>query len=162
MSIDTIALFEVPDAKPAVDTILECALTMPGVLCRVDERFGTFWLPKEWKYDGSHLLGPGGFSIRPKGRIVTVYHLLRFSTFTQQAEDGRIVLDAFHFIGRVIGSAEMIVCHELLPCEGNDLNMIAEHITNVIGPSAASLDELGKSSAFQARCWMRLSVRATD
>src|SRR5436305_8553131 len=126
MSIDTFVLFEVPDAKQAVDTIRERALTMPDALCRVGERFAKLWNPKEWKYGGpADLYGPGGFCISAKGRIVEVYHLLRFlHGFTHQDEDGRIVLDAFHFIGRVMGSREMIVAHELLPYDGDDLSMI--------------------------------------
>ena len=161
MSIDTVALFEVPDAKQAVDTILERTSSMPDALCRVGERFAKLWIPKEWKYDGpADLNGPGGFRISANGRIVTVYHLLRFFYgFTHQDEDGRIVLDAFHFIGRVIGSLEMIVGHELLPYDGDDLHMIAESLTTKIGPPAANWGELDNSSEFQPRCWMRLSLR---
>ena len=160
MSIDTVALFQVPDAKQAVDTIRECASTMPDALCRVGERFAKRWLAKEWKFDlPDRLVGPGGFFIQAEGRIVNVYHLLKFYVFTQQGEDGRCVLDAFHFIGGVIGSAEMIVLHELLPIDGDDLNKIAEHLTNRIGPPATDWAELDNSVQFQARCWMRLSVR---
>src|ERR1051326_4712057 len=97
MSIDTIALFEVPDAKQAVDTILECALSMPDALCRVGERFGKRWTVKkwEWKDHGPHfgesLYGPGGFSISigAENRIVEVWHVLRFSAFAHQVEEGQ-------------------------------------------------------------------------
>jgi hypothetical protein len=161
MSIETIALFEVPDAKQAVNKISECAATMPDALCRVGERFAKWWRPKQWKYQSpDELVGPGGFSIRAEGRILNVHHALKFYVFAQQGEVGRCVLEAFQFLGRVIGSDEMIVCHELLPYKGDGIDMIAEYLTNKFGPAAKDWAELENSDTFHARCWMRLSVGA--
>jgi hypothetical protein len=168
MSTDTVALFEVADASRALEAIRECATTtMPEPLRRLAERYldserrtgHCLWTPKEWKYqEPGNLVGPGGFSIRARGRIVHVYQRMRYSAFTDQREEGPLVLSAFYFMCRLVGSNEMLLMHEILPCEGADLDTICESLMNKIGPPAKNWAELSASDLFEPRCWMRLRV----
>jgi len=160
MSTDTIAIFEVPDGHAALETIRRFATTTtPSPLSAVGQRYLERWRPQEWEYDGhDNLLGPGGFSIRAEGGIVEVYHLLRYQTFAVQGEDGRLVLDAFHFIGRLIGSNAMIIIHELLPHEGQNLNAASETLRDRIGPPATDWKELHSSDLYEAGCWIRVEI----
>ena len=159
MSTDTVALLEVPDARAALQSIFDSATTTkPDPLCAVEERYSEQWRIKEWKYDQpDNLLGPGGFSIRAKGRIVEVYHLLRYSTFTMQGEDGILVMNALQFICHLIGSDKMIIMHELLPWEGADLRAITENVRKKIGPPAKDWKELSTSNLYEPGCWIIIS-----
>jgi hypothetical protein len=160
MSVDTLAFFEVTDAIRALEVIRECAATAsPDPLCKVGERFSEYWNAKEWEYTATdELIGPGGFLIKAKGRIVRVYHLLHYSTFTEQGEAGRLVLNAFCFMCRLVGSNEMLLMHEILPCEGTNLDAICEGLIGEIGPPAKDWDELHRSGSFEPRCWLRLRL----
>jgi hypothetical protein len=160
MSTDTQALFEVADAVRALEVIRECATTtMPDPLRRVSERFAKYWNPKEWEYHAhDNLVGPGGFSIRAKGRIVEAYHLLPYNIFTQQDEDGRRLLSAFYFLCRLVGSHEMLLMHEILPWEGQDLDTICKVLVDKIGPPAKDWAELSRSEYSEPRCWLRLGL----
>lgn len=70
----------------------------------------------------------------------------------------RLVLSAFYFMCRLVGSHEMLLMHELLPWEGVDLDTICGHLVDKIGPPAKDWAELNGSDLFQPRCWLRLRL----
>lgn len=160
MSMDTIALFEVPDAQVALRTIYNCAMhEQPTSICAASERFIDNWKIRAWQYDNeNNLTGPGGFSLRADGKLVEVYHLLKFSVFATQEDDGRLVLGALYELGQIIDASEMILMHELLGPEGGNLNAAYESLCKQIGPPAKDFSELASFEHFKPGCWMKLHI----
>lgn len=160
MSTDTIALYEVENSENALKLILSNITNSDlPTFDKAEKLFSSLWLENEWKFDeGKDLESPSGFHISGKGKIVSAYHLLRYSSFTLQEENGKIVKEAFEIIGRIIGAKRMLIHHELLPINGDGLDEISENLTNNIGVAAKSWDELHDADYFDEKCWLMAEI----
>jgi len=88
MSTDFIALMDrrrpLADAPWLAERLAEDTTAVSALI----ERYAKYWRPNSWIVQQSRvtsrpeLLGPGGFRLDFGEHTVTIYHMMRFSTFT--------------------------------------------------------------------------------
>ena len=161
MSLDTIAIFDVPAPLEPI-ALLERLATEPALAALVP-RFGASWTVTDWTVQPSEsdprvidLLGPGGIVLRLGRRSVEVYHLLRFSTFAAAGEDHVVVRRAFRAIARIVGSRRAVYTHELAPADQDPdegIDAVIANLTTAVGPASRTFAELAAAENYRAGCW---------
>lgn len=161
MSLDTIAIFDVPTPLEPI-ALLERLATEPALAALVP-RFGPQWTVTDWTVQPSSsdprvidLLGPGGLVLRLGRRSVEVYHVLRFSSFAAGGEDHAAVRRAFRAIARIVGSKRALYTHELAPADQDPdqgVDEVIANLTSVVGPASRTFAELASAENYRAGCW---------
>jgi len=161
MSLDTIAIFDVPTPLEPI-ALLERLATEPALAALVP-RFGPQWTVTDWTVQPSSsdprvidLVGPGGIVLRLGRRSVEVYHLLGFAAFAAGGEDHVVVRRAFRAIARIVGSSRAVYTHELAPADQDPDEGTEEVIANLrtsAGPASRTFAELAKAKNYRAGCW---------
>lgn len=155
MSIDTNVIFAVNDGKKKLEHLHHVISTkMPDPICKVAERFIDQWPEKSWTLIDDELNGAGGFSFNIYDNEIIGYHIMRFWSFSSNDDDAKLVLNAFHCIAHILNCDRFIVCHELLPTSGNNLDEIIQNLKNTIGEPASNWDELHKCEIYEKHSWM--------
>lgn len=159
MSIDTIALLDVtkPDLTP--ELLLETLAADSQFAIELIERFRPAWLPQECGFDGrpaagdGTILRPGGFALRWQGRILDVYHVMRFGTFIGDAWCRDALREACRHLATLTGSGAVLYTHELMPHRGANLQEIAEWLRSHIGASARDFSGMRTADDFGSGAW---------
>ena len=161
MSLDTIAIFDVP--TPLEPMTLLGRLSAEPALAALVPRFGLEWEVTDWSAQPStsdprvvDLVGPGGIVVRLGRRSVEVYHLLRFSSFAAGGADHEVVRRAFRAIARIGGSRRAVYTHELAPADRDPdegVDAVIENLSSVVGPASQTFAELATAQNYRAGCW---------
>lgn len=159
MSIDTNVIYVVDDGRKQLLHLYEVICKqMPDPIMRVCERYLDKWRIKSWTLVDNELLGAGGFTFEADGKVITGYNTMKYYYFTLQNEDGKLLLDAFDYIGQVMGVSQYIICHELLSIEGTNFEEIVANLKREIGLPAKDWSELNESDTFGAASWLIVDV----
>jgi hypothetical protein len=131
----------------------------PSEIAAVVERYRARWRVQSWTCEASQktgesdLLGPGGFSFRFPGQLVSVYHLIPFSVFASDPDARDQLRRVWSLIATLLGSSRALYTHELMPYEGATLRQIEEGLRVRIGPPAENFDELAQAEYYGPRAW---------
>jgi hypothetical protein len=159
MTTHTQAYLDVAVSTTSAERLLNVLRSRSDFAAELIERYRDRWLPKTWELDPQSangeptLWGPGGFGIRFVGRIAQVSHMMPYGTFTGDASSRHALREACHTIAGLVGSTRVLYTHELMPCEGEDLQAIADWLHTNIGPPAADLSELHAAEYYGPRAW---------
>lgn len=158
MSIDFIALFDIPSQEVNPESLLERVIAAPEFAADLVERYRNAWQVKDWRLEkleamGSDLLGPGGFAIRFHPQTLEMYHMMRFKTFTGDTASRKDLREACQIMARLVGSSRVIYTHELMPYEGEGLLQIEIGLRERIGPPADTFEELHNAELYGPRAW---------
>lgn len=161
MSTDTLVFFD----TDGVDTgalVTQLRAGVPAIRA-VEERYRNQWRVEHWhRPEGTpDLLGPGGFHLRVSSRLVTLYHLTRFSSFTHDDEARALLLTACRSLAVLLGATRMLVTHEMMPAEGLSLDDVAASLQSAIGPPAPDLAALQAAQHFGAHAWWLCELTAS-
>jgi hypothetical protein len=157
MTIDTEAIFDVGRCE-GLDWLLFKLEGMPSFIYDLGE-YRPYWQPQKWAVrqdspmTGPHLVGPCGFSIQTAEGILTLYHMMRFSTFTSDVGARQSLRRSCMMLADMVGSPKMICTHELMRREGTSIAMIASWMEREIGPPAVTFEELRQAEYFGPRAW---------
>ena len=158
MSTDFIALFDAStDVTPK--SLLARLAADPRFGAGVIDHYRELWLPKTWVVDtphamgGQELLGPGGFAIRAKPKMIELYHMMPFRTFASDPESRDALRRSCMLVADAAGSARAIYTHELMPYDGAALDEIEGGLRAGVGPPASSFEELREAEYYGPRAW---------
>jgi hypothetical protein len=157
VSLDTRALFSLDERFLGLPWLRdELAKEPPAIRAVVDE-YRHRWQPQEWAVGpGGDLLGPGGFSIRVGQRGLSLWHLLRFSTFAGEKRERDLLRRACLVIANLVHSPKAIFMHELLPdgfYEGLDFAGCEATLRAEFGAPACTFEELLAAGDWGRGCW---------
>ncbi len=161
MSLDTIAIFDVPTPVEPI-SLLDRLATDPALTALVP-RFASNWTVTDWTLQPSEsdprvidLIGPGGIVLRLGRRSLEVYHMLPFSSFAAAGEEHGLVRRAFRAIARMIGSRRAVYTHELAPADRDPdegVDEVIANLTSAVGPASTTFAELATAQNYRAGSW---------
>jgi hypothetical protein len=126
MSTDVIALFDAPAGPAVLELLLTRFRADSSELAELIEIYGGSWRPKAWSIErlspagDPELVGPGGFGMNYDPKILTVYHMMRFQTFTDDQRSQALLRNAFRLVASAVGSRRAIYTHEMMPYEAGN------------------------------------------
>jgi hypothetical protein len=159
MSTDCIALFDAPAGPGVLDLLHARFKADSSPFAELIEIYGKHWRPKSWSIESlsgvgdPELVGPGGFAMSFEPKILTMYHMMRFQTFTDDPRSQALLRAACRLVAGVVGSRRAIYTHEMMPHDGEDLAAIEVALRERIGPPAASLAALHGAELFSPGAW---------
>ena len=159
MSTDFIALMDrrrpLADAPWLAERLAEDTTAVSALI----ERYAKYWRPNSWIVQQSRvtsrpeLLGPGGFRLDFGEHTVTIYHMMRFSTFTGDVASRLLLRSACMMVADLIGSDRGLYTHELMPLDRNSPAEAEASLRARIGPPALTFEELHAAEYFGPHAW---------
>jgi hypothetical protein len=106
--------------------------------------------------EATHILGPGGFSLRIGARALELSHVLSFWTFAGSEPERELLRRACRRIALTLGTARAIYTQELVPTgfyDGLDLLGIEAQLRAEFGEPSGSFAALAGTEHFGPHCW---------
>ena len=143
VSIDFNAEFDLGADFEGAERLCAQLATEPHGLREAVQRFRHRWLVKEWAVQQcqvqpafAQVVGPRGFSLTLSSVVASLYHCIRFSTFTGDAEERAFLRRSCLVIAGFLGATRALLMPELTPTgffEGLNLAAIEAKLRSDIG-----------------------------